>query len=89
VTRPLPSPYGRASSIEPGPGAHHPPREVQLSSSRANFSIQDPETAFREEGSPSEDFVYDDWNDLYRFADGEFAFSLGSTPTSGGCGRRD
>ena len=30
---------------------------------------------FREEGSPSEDFVYDEENDLYRFADGEFAFS--------------
>jgi hypothetical protein len=55
-----------ASSIRPGlvyraePWGESPPREVQLSSSRANSSIQDPETAFREEGSPSEDFVYDD-----------------------------
>jgi hypothetical protein len=33
------------------------------------------ETAFREEGWPSDDFVYDAEHDLYRFADGEFAFS--------------
>ena len=33
------------------------------------------ETGFREEGWPSEEFVYDDEHDLYRFADGEFAFS--------------
>jgi hypothetical protein len=30
---------------------------------------------FRKEGCPSEDFVYDEENDLYRFPDGEFAFS--------------
>ena len=30
---------------------------------------------FAEEGWPSEDFVYDEENDLYRFPDGEFAFS--------------
>jgi len=84
-----------AFSIRPGLvyraepwGAYTLLREIQLSSSRANSSIQDLETAFREEGGPSEDFVYDDWHNLYRFADGEFAFSLGSTPTSGGCGRR-
>jgi hypothetical protein len=29
---------------------------------------------FREEGWPS-DFVYDEEHDLYRFPDGEFAFS--------------
>ncbi len=33
------------------------------------------ETAFREEGWPSEEFVYDAEHDLYRFPDGEFAFS--------------
>jgi hypothetical protein len=33
------------------------------------------ETAFREEGWPSDDFVYDAEHDLYRFPDGEFAFS--------------
>jgi hypothetical protein len=32
------------------------------------------ETGFREEGWPS-DFVYDAEHDLYRFPDGEFAFS--------------
>ncbi len=32
------------------------------------------ETGFREQGWPS-DFVYDDKRDLYRFPDGEFAFS--------------
>ena len=33
------------------------------------------EIGFREEGWPSDDFVYDAEHDLYRFADGEFAFS--------------
>jgi hypothetical protein len=33
------------------------------------------ETGFREEGWPSEEFVYDAERDLYRFSDGEFAFS--------------
>jgi hypothetical protein len=32
------------------------------------------ETAFREQDWPS-DFVYDEEHDLYRFPDGEFAFS--------------
>ena len=32
------------------------------------------ETAFRKDGWPS-DFVYDAEHDLYRFPDGEFAFS--------------
>jgi hypothetical protein len=33
------------------------------------------ETGFREQGWPSEEFVYDAEHDLYRFPDGEFAFS--------------
>jgi hypothetical protein len=33
------------------------------------------ETGFRAEGLPSEEFVYDEKHDLYRFPDGEFAFS--------------
>jgi hypothetical protein len=33
------------------------------------------ETAFKEEGWPSKEFLYDAEHDLYRFADGEFAFS--------------
>ena len=33
------------------------------------------ETGFREEGLPSEELVYDEEHDLYRFADGEFTFS--------------
>ena len=33
------------------------------------------EMVFREEGWSSEEFVYDDEQDLYRFPDGEFAFS--------------
>jgi hypothetical protein len=33
------------------------------------------ETAFREDGWPSKEFVYDAEHDLYRFPDGEFAFS--------------
>jgi hypothetical protein len=33
------------------------------------------EALFAEEGWPSEEFVYDKEHDLYRFADGEFAFS--------------
>ena len=35
------------------------------------------ETASREDGWPFEEFVYDAEHDLYRFADGEFAFSRG------------
>jgi hypothetical protein len=31
------------------------------------------EALFAEEGWPSEEFVYDDEHDLYRFPDGEFA----------------
>ena len=33
------------------------------------------EVGFREDGWPSEDFIYDTEQDLYRFPDGEFAFS--------------
>ena len=33
------------------------------------------ETAFGEQGWPSDEFVYYSEHDLYRFADGEFAFS--------------
>jgi hypothetical protein len=33
------------------------------------------EAALGEMGEPSEEFVYDDEHDLFRFADGEFAFS--------------
>jgi hypothetical protein len=33
------------------------------------------EKGLQEMGSASEEFVYDDEHDLYRFADGEFAFS--------------
>jgi hypothetical protein len=33
------------------------------------------ETAFREDSWPSDDFLYDTEHELYRFADGEFAFS--------------
>ncbi len=33
------------------------------------------ERGLREEGWPSEEFVYDAEHDLYRFPDGEFAFS--------------
>ena len=36
-------------------------------------ALYDIETGFREEGWPSEEFVYDDGHDLYRFADGEYA----------------
>ena len=33
------------------------------------------ETGFREEGLPSDELVYDEEHDLYRFPDGAFAFS--------------
>jgi hypothetical protein len=33
------------------------------------------EALFAEEGWPSEEFVYDKEHDLYRFANGEFAFT--------------
>ena len=42
---------------------------------RRAVALYEVETGFREEGWPSEEFVYDGKYDLYRFADGEFAFS--------------
>jgi hypothetical protein len=33
------------------------------------------EIGFKEEGWPSEEYVYDAEHDLYHFTDGEFAFS--------------
>ena len=41
---------------------------------RGAESLNELETGFREEGWPS-DVVYDEEHDLYRFPDGEFAFS--------------
>jgi hypothetical protein len=38
-------------------------------------ALYEVETGFREQGWPSEEFVYDAEHDLYRFPDGEFAFS--------------
>ncbi len=46
----------------------------EMRRSRAE-TLYELETGFREEGWPSEEFVYDAEHDLYRFADGEFAFS--------------
>jgi hypothetical protein len=45
-------------------------KEMRRRTARALYEI---ETEFREDGWPS-DFVYDAEQDLYRFADGEFAF---------------
>ena len=39
-------------------------------------ALYETETSFKEEGWQSEEFVYDAEHDLYRFADGEFAFSM-------------
>ena len=49
-----------------------PESEMRRRRAAALYEI---ETKSREEGWPSEDFVYDEENDLYRFPDGEFAFS--------------
>ena len=38
-------------------------------------ALYEVETGFREQGWPSEEFVYDAEHDLYHFPDGEFAFS--------------
>jgi len=43
--------------------------------SRRAASLYDIEVGFREESWPSGEFVFDEEHDLYRFADGEFAFS--------------
>jgi hypothetical protein len=42
---------------------------------RGAEALYELETGFREEGWLSEEFVYDTEHDLYRFPDGEFAFS--------------
>jgi len=43
---------------------------------RTAKALYELEALFAEEGiTTSEEFVYDEENDLYRFADGEFAFS--------------
>jgi hypothetical protein len=42
---------------------------------RRATALYEVETGFREEGWPLEEFVYDGERDLYRFSDGEFAFS--------------
>jgi hypothetical protein len=41
---------------------------------RTAKALYELEALFAEEGITSEEFVYDQENDLYRFADGEFAF---------------
>ncbi len=42
---------------------------------RKAATLYELEALFAEEGWPSEDFVYDAEHELYRFLDGEFAFS--------------
>jgi hypothetical protein len=42
---------------------------------RRAATLYELETSFREEGWSSEEFIYDEEYDLYRFPDGEFAFS--------------
>jgi hypothetical protein len=42
---------------------------------RKTAALYETETTFREEGWPSEEFVYDEEHDVYRFAYGEFVFS--------------
>jgi hypothetical protein len=54
------------------PCGHIPDSETRRRRAAALYEV---ETGFREEGWPSEEFVYDEEHDLYRFADGEFAFS--------------
>ena len=57
---------------------YHTPLVWGLSDSemrrRRAEALYELETGFREEGWPS-DMVYDAKHDLYRFSDGEFAFS--------------
>jgi hypothetical protein len=48
--------------------------ESELRRRRA-ATLYELEALFAEDGWPSEDFVYDAEHDLYRFPDGEFAFS--------------
>jgi hypothetical protein len=42
---------------------------------RRAAALYETETTIREEGWPSEEFVYDEEHDVYRFAYGEFVFS--------------
>ena len=42
---------------------------------RKAATLYELEVLFAEQGWPTEDFVYDAEQDLYRFPDGEFAFS--------------
>jgi hypothetical protein len=42
---------------------------------RTAEALYELETEFREDGWNTEEFVYDEEHDLYRFPDGEFAFS--------------
>jgi hypothetical protein len=42
---------------------------------RKAATLYELEALFAEEGWPSEDFVYDAEHELYRFPNGEFAFS--------------
>ncbi len=48
--------------------------ESELRRRRA-ATLYELEALFAEDGWPSEDWVYDAEHDLYRFPDGEFAFS--------------
>jgi hypothetical protein len=48
--------------------------ESELRRRRA-ATLYELEALFAEDGWPSEDFVYEAEHDLYRFPDGEFAFS--------------
>jgi hypothetical protein len=48
--------------------------ESELRRRRA-ATLYELEALFAEDSWPSEDFVYDAEHDLYRFPDGEFAFS--------------
>jgi hypothetical protein len=49
-----------------------PEREMRR---RVAETLYELEALFAEAGWPSEEFVYGDEHDLYRFPDGEFAFS--------------
>ncbi len=49
-----------------------PEREMRR---RVAETLYELEALFEEEGQPSEEFAYDAEHDLYRFPDGEFAFS--------------
>ncbi len=65
---------GGVRHLSPYTSLVHNIHESEMRRRRA-AALYEIETIFREEGWPSEDFVYDEENDLYRFPDGEFAFS--------------